>query len=175
MIAHDRRGHGRSTQTDGGHDMDHYADDLAALTAHLDLKNAVHVGHSTGGGEVVHYLARHGESRVAKAAIISAVPPLMLKTDGQSRRVAQGSFRWICRRNSPPAAPSSTTICRRARFMVTTGPGAKPSQAVIWNWWRQGMMGGAKAHYDGIVAFSQTDFTEDLKEDHRAGTGHARR
>ena len=80
VIAHDRRGHGRSTQTDSGHDMDHYADDLAALTAHLDLKNAVHVGHSTGGGEVVHYLARHGESRVAKAAIISAVPPLMLKT-----------------------------------------------------------------------------------------------
>ena len=93
VIAHDRRGHGRSTQTADGHDMDHYADDLAALTAHLDLKDAIHVGHSTGGGEVVHYLARHGESRVAKAAIISAVPPLMVKTPSQSRRIAEGGVR----------------------------------------------------------------------------------
>ena len=93
VIAHDRRGHGRSSQTADGHDMDHYADDLAALTAHLDLKNAIHVGHSTGGGEVVHYMARHGESRVAKAAIISAVPPLMVKTAANPRRPAQGGVR----------------------------------------------------------------------------------
>jgi non-heme chloroperoxidase len=91
VIAHDRRGHGRSTQTNGGHDMDHYADDLAALTAHLDLRNAIHVGHSTGGGEVVRYLGRHGESRVAKAAIISAVPPLMFENGSQSWRASQGS------------------------------------------------------------------------------------
>ena len=95
VIAHDRRGHGRSSQTTGGHDMDHYADDLATVTAHLDLRNAVHVGHSTGGGEVVRYLARHGENRVAKAALISAVPPLMVKTSGQPRRPSQGSVRWI--------------------------------------------------------------------------------
>ena len=119
VIAHDRRGHGRSTQTDGGHDMDHYADDLAALTAHLDLKGAVHVGHSTGGGEVVHYLARHGESRVAKAVIISAVPPLMVETatnPGCPRRFLTG-----CRRNSPPTEPSSITMCRLDRSMVITG------------------------------------------------------
>ncbi len=163
VIAHDRRGHGRSTQTGDGHDMDHYADDLAALTAHLDLKDAIHVGHSTGGGEVVHYLARHGESRVAKAAIISAVPPLMLKTPanpaGQPKEVFDGL--------------QAQLAANRAQFYydVASGPfygynrpGAKPSEAVIWNWWRQGMMGGAKAHYDGIVAFSQTDFTEDLKK-----------
>ena len=99
VIAHDRRGHGRSTQVSDGHDMDHYADDLAAVTAHLDLKNAIHVGHSTGGGEVAHYLARHGESRVAKAALISAVPPLMVKTAANPKRIAQGSVR-----RSPGAA-----------------------------------------------------------------------
>jgi non-heme chloroperoxidase len=146
VIAHDRRGHGRSTQTGDGHDMDHYADDLATLTAHLDLKDAVHVGHSTGGGEVVHYLARHGESRVAKAAIISAVPPLMVKTatnpgglpkevfDGLQAQLAasRGQFYYDL-----PAGP----------FYGFNRPGAKPSQGVIWNWWRQGMMGGAKAHY----------------------------
>jgi non-heme chloroperoxidase len=163
VIAHDRRGHGRSSQTGDGHDMDHYADDLAALTAHLDLKEAIHVGHSTGGGEVVHYLGRHGESRVAKAAIISAVPPLMLKTEanptGQPKEVFDGL--------------QAQLAANRAQFYydVAAGPfygynrpGAKPSQGVIWNWWRQGMMGGTKAHYDGIVAFSQTDFTEDLKK-----------
>jgi non-heme chloroperoxidase len=163
VIAHDRRGHGRSTQTSDGHDMDHYADDLAAVSTHLDLKNAVHVGHSTGGGEVVHYLARHGESRVAKAAIISAVPPLMLKTaanpgglpkevfDNFQAQVATNRAQFY---RDVPAGP----------FYGFNRPGAKPLEGVIQNWWRQGMMGGAKAHYDGIVAFSQTDFTEDLKQ-----------
>ena len=163
MIAHDRRGHGRSSQTADGHDMDHYADDLAALTQHLDLKDAVHVGHSTGGGEVVHYIARHGESRVAKAAILSAVPPLMVKTaanpGGLPKEVFDGLQAQVAANRAQfyydfPAGP----------FYGYNRPGAKPSQAVIWNWWRQGMMGGAKAHYDGIVAFSQTDFTEDLKK-----------
>ena len=156
-------GHGRSTQTADGHDMDHYADDLAALTAHLDLKDAVHVGHSTGGGEVVHYLARHGESRVAKAAIISAVPPLMVKTaanpSGLPKEVFDGLQAQLAANRAQfyydlPSGP----------FYGYNRPGAKSSQPVIWNWWRQGMMGGAKAHYDGIVAFSQTDFTEDLKK-----------
>ena len=144
VIAHDRRGHGRSTQTGDGHDMDHYADDLAALTAHLDLKNAIHVGHSTGGGEVTRYLGRHGESRVAKAALISAVPPLMVKTAANRSQF----YRDV------PTGP----------FYGFNRPGVKSSEAIIENWWRQGMMGGAKAHYDGIVAFSQTDFTEDLKK-----------
>ncbi|HEX3302483.1 MAG TPA: alpha/beta hydrolase [Thermomicrobiales bacterium] len=163
VIAHDRRGHGRSTQTADGHDMDHYADDLAALTGHLDLREAVHVGHSTGGGEVVRYLARHGESRVAKAAIISAVPPLMVRTpanpgglpkevfDDYQTQVATNRAQFYY---DVPAGP----------FYGYNRPGAKPSQGLIWNWWRQGMMGGAKAHYDGVVAFSQTDFTEDLKK-----------
>src|SRR6266446_562097 len=140
VIAHDRRGHGRSSQTGDGHDMDHYADDLAALTAHLDLKEAVHVGHSTGGGEVVHYLARHGESRVAKEVF-----------DGFQTQTASNRAQFYY---DVAAGP----------FYGYNRPGAKPAQGVIWNWWRQGMMGGAKAHYDGIVAFSQTDFTEDLKK-----------
>ena len=163
VIAHDRRGHGRSTQTDDGHDMDHYADDLAALTAHLDLKQAVHVGHSTGGGEVVHYLARHGESRVAKAAIISAVPPLMLQTAANPGGLPKAVFDGF---QTQLAASRSQFYYEVAAgpFYNYNKPGAKPAQAVIWNWWRQGMMGGAKAHYDGIVAFSQTDFTEDLKK-----------
>ena len=163
VIAHDRRGHGRSSQTGDGHDMDHYADDLATLTAHLSLKNAIHVGHSTGGGEVVHYLGRHGDSRVAKAAIISAVPPLMLRTaenpGGLPREVFDGLQAQLAANRSQfyrdlPAGP----------FYGYDRPGAKASEAVIQNWWRQGMMGGAKAHYDGIVAFSQTDFTADLKK-----------
>src|SRR6201993_2273522 len=163
VIAHDRRGHGRSSQTGSGHDMDHYADDLAALTAHLDLKNAIHVGHSTGGGEVARSLGRHGESRVAKAVIISAVPPLMVKTatnpGGLPKEVFDGFQAQLANNRSQfyrdvAAGP----------FYGYNRPGAKPSQGVIWNWWRQGMMGGTKAHYDGIVAFSQTDFTDDLKK-----------
>jgi non-heme chloroperoxidase len=162
VIAHDRRGHGRSTQTCDGHDMDHYADDLAALTAYLNLKEAVHVGHSTGGGEVVHYLGRHGEKRVAKAVLISAVPPLMVKTPanpgGLPKAVFDGFQEAVASHRAQfyydlPAGP----------FYGYNRPGAKPSQGVIWNWWRQGMMGGAKDQYDGIVAFSQVDFTEDLK------------
>jgi non-heme chloroperoxidase len=163
VIAHDRRGHGRSSQGASGHDMDHYADDLAALTEHLDLREAIHVGHSTGGGEVVHYIARHGEDRVTKAAIISAVPPLMLKTavnpTGQSKDVFDGFQAQLAANRSQFYYDVAS-----GPFYGFNRPGAKPSQAVVWNWWRQGMMGGAKAHYDGIVAFSQTDFTEDLKK-----------
>ena len=163
VIAHDRRGHGRSTQASSGHDMDHYADDLAALTAHLDLRGAIHVGHSTGGGEVARYLARHGESRAAKAVLISAVPPLMVKTatnpGGLPKEVFDGLQAQLTANRAQlyydlPTGP----------FYGYNRPGAKPSQGVIWNWWRQGMMGGAQAHHDGIVAFSQTDFTEDLKK-----------
>jgi non-heme chloroperoxidase len=162
VIAHDRRGHGRSAQVSDGHDMDHYADDLAALTSHLDLKNAVHIGHSTGGGEVVHYLARHGENRAAKAVLISSVPPIMVKTaanpgglpkdvfDGLQHQVAtnRAQLYWDF-----PSGP----------FYGFNRPGVEKKEGIVQNWWRQGMMGGAKAHYDGIVAFSQTDFTEDLK------------
>ena len=163
VIAHDRRGHGRSSQPGTGHDMDHYAEDLAALTAHLDLKNAIHVGHSTGGGEVTRYIGRHGESRVAKAVLISAVPPLMVKTPANPAGTPKEVFDGF----------QATLAANRAQFYLDlpTGPfygynrpGAKPSQGTIQNWWRQGMMGGIKAHYDGIVAFSQTDFTEDLKK-----------
>ncbi|SOY92861.1 Non-heme haloperoxidase [Cupriavidus taiwanensis] len=162
VIAHDRRGHGRSTQIASGHDMDHYADDLAVLTAHLELKNAIHIGHSTGGGEVVRYLARHGESRVAKAVLIAAVPPLMVKTqanpgglpkeifDGFQAQVANNRAQFY---RDIPAGP----------FYGFNRPGIKADE-VVGNWWRQGMQGSAKAHYDGIVAFSQTDFTEDLKK-----------
>ena len=162
VIAHDRRGHGRSSQPGTGHDMDHYADDLAALTANLDLKNAIHVGHSTGGGEVTRYVARHGKGRVAKAVLMSAVPPIMVRTpsnpDGLPIEVFDG-FR-------------TSLAANRAQFYrdVASGPfygfnrpGVKPMEGVIDNWWRQGMMGGIKAHYDGIKAFSETDFTEDLK------------
>jgi non-heme chloroperoxidase len=163
VIAHDRRGHGRSAQVGEGHDMDHYADDLAAVTAHLDLKDAVHVGHSTGGGEVVRYLARHGESRVAKAVLISSVPPLMMKTaanpGGLPKEVFDGLQAQLAANRAQfyrdlPAGP----------FYGFNRPGAKPSEGIIQNWWRQGMMGGTKAHYDGIVAFSQTDFTDDLRK-----------
>ncbi len=163
VIAHDRRGHGRSTQTGDGHDMDHYADDLAALTSHLDLKNAIHVGHSTGGGEVTHYLARHGESRVAKAALISAVPPLMVKTAANPGGLPKEVFDGF---QAQLAANRSQFYLDVASgpFYGFNRPGVKSSEAAIRNWWRQGMMGGAKAHYDGIVAFSQTDFTEDLKK-----------
>jgi non-heme chloroperoxidase len=163
VIAHDRRGHGRSTQTSDGHDMDHYADDLAALTDHLDLRDAVHIGHSTGGGEVVHYLARHGESRVAKEMLISAVPPLMVQTDANPGGLPKSVFDDL----------QDQVASNRARhyrdfpsgpFYGFNRPGAEPSEAIVENWLRQGMMGGEKAHYDGVVAFSQTDFTEDLEK-----------
>jgi non-heme chloroperoxidase len=163
VIAHDRRGHGRSSQTDNGNDMDHYAADLAQLTEALDLRDAIHVGHSTGGGEVARYLGRHGESRVSKAALISAVTPFMLKTPanplGQPKEVFDDLQAQLAANRSQfyrdlPVGP----------FYGFNRPGAKSSEAIIQNWWRQGMMGGAKAHYDGVVAFSQTDFTEDLKK-----------
>ena len=128
VVAHDRRGHGRSTQVGDGHDMDHYADDLAALTAHLDLKDAIHVGHSTGGGEVVHYLARHGESRVAKAALISAVPPLMVKTPANPAASPRRSS-TICRRSWPPTAPSSIATSPRDPSTASTGPAPRPPKA----------------------------------------------
>ncbi len=162
VVAHDRRGHGRSTQTATGNEMDTYAADVAALTDALDLKNAVHIGHSTGGGEVAHYVARAKPGRVAKAVLIGAVPPIMVKSDknpgGLPIEVFDG-FR-------------DALVANRAQFYidVPAGPfygfnrqGAKVSQGVIDNWWRQGMMGGTKAHYDCIKAFSETDFTEDLK------------
>ena len=162
VIAHDRRGHGRSDQTDTGNDMDTYAADMIALADALDLKNAVHVGHSTGGGEVVHYVARAKAGRVAKAAIIGAVPPVMVRSEanpgGLPIEVFDG-FRTALAANRAqlyvdiPSGP----------FYGYNRPGAKVDQGVIWNWWRQGMMGGAKAHYDCIKAFSETDFTEDLK------------
>src|SRR3981189_2184912 len=163
VVAHDRRGHGRSSQPGDGHDMDHYADDLAALTSHLNLKNAIHVGHSTGGGEVVHYIARHGESRVAKAVLISAVPPLMVQTGANLGGLPKSVFddlqaQLAANRSGFYRALPSCPLYRFNR------PGVQSSEAIIDNWWRQGMMGAAKAHYDGIVAFSQTDFTEDLKK-----------
>ena len=163
VIAHDRRGHGRSTQTGDGHDMDHYADDLAALMAHLDLQGVVHVGHSTGGGEVAHYLARHGQSRVAKAALISAVPPLMVKTEANPGGLRKEVFDGLQAQLASDRAQFYRDL-PEGPFYGFNRPGVKASEAIIQNWWRQGMMGGAKAHYDGIVAFSQTDFTEDLKK-----------
>ncbi|TAA19569.1 alpha/beta hydrolase [Pseudoxanthomonas winnipegensis] len=162
VVAHDRRGHGRSAQVWDGHDMDHYADDVAAVVEHLGIRKATHVGHSTGGGEVVRYIARHGEDKVSHAVLISAVPPLMVKTasnPGGKPKEVFDDFQKQVATNRPqfyhdvPAGP----------FYGYNRPGAKPVDAVIHNWWRQGMMGGAKAHYDGVVAFSQTDFTEDLK------------
>ena len=163
VIAHDRRGHGRSTQVATGHDMDHYADDLAALTSHLNLKNAVHVGHSTGGGEVARYIGKHGEGRVAKAVLIGAVPPIMVKSASNPGGIPKEVFDGF---------QTQTNFNRPQFFMdLPSGPfygfnraGANVSQGIIMNWWRQGMMGSAKAHSDGIVAFSQTDFTPDLKK-----------
>ncbi|CAN7384584.1 alpha/beta fold hydrolase [Mesorhizobium sp. LjRoot246] len=163
VIAHDRRGHGRSTQTDIGNEMDTYAADVAELAAHLDLKNAIHVGHSTGGGEVARYVAKYGAGgRVAKAVLIGAVPPIMLKTAANPGGLPIEVFDGF----------RSAQAANRAQFFrdVPSGPfygfnrpDAEVSQGVIDNWWRQGMMGGTKAHYDCIKAFSETDFTEDLK------------
>ncbi len=162
VIAHDRRGHGRSTQTWDGNDMDTYADDLAALTEELDLTNAIHVGHSTGGGEVARYIGRHGSERVAMAVLISAVPPLMLKTaanpDGLPIEVFD-DLRTQYLRNRPQFYKDLTLP-----FYGFNRPAAEISEGVREKWWLQGMMGGMKAGYDCIKAFSETDFTEDLKE-----------
>jgi non-heme chloroperoxidase len=163
VIAHDRRGHGRSAQVSEGHDMDHYADDLAALTAHLDLKDAIHIGHSTGGGEVTHYLGRHGESRVAKAVLMSAVPPIMVKTPANPGGLPIEVFDGLRKALADNRAQFYLDFASNP-FYGFNRPGAKPIPGVIQNWWRQSMMGGAKAHYDGIKAFSETDFTEDLKK-----------
>jgi non-heme chloroperoxidase len=162
VIAHDRRGHGRSTQTDTGNDMDTYAEDVKALARELDLRNAIHVGHSTGGGEVAHYVARAETGRVAKAVLIGAVPPIMLKTEANPGGLPIEVFDQF----------RAGTAGNRAQFFldIASGPfygfnriGVQPIEGVIRNWWRQGMMGGIKAHYDCIKAFSETDFTEDLK------------
>jgi non-heme chloroperoxidase len=161
VVAHDRRGHGRSTQASEGHDMEHYAADAAAVVEHLDLRNAIHIGHSTGGGEATRYVARHGKGRVAKLVLIGAVPPLMLKTaanpGGLPMEVFDGSRTALAANRSQFYLDFAS-----GPFYGYNRPGAKPSQAIIWNWWRQAMMGGAKAQYDGIKAFSETDFTEDL-------------
>jgi non-heme chloroperoxidase len=164
VVASDRRGHGRSSQVSDGHDMDHYAADASAVAEHLDLRNAIHVGHSTGGGQVARYVAKYGQpqGRVAKAVLVSSVPPLMVKSE-----------------NNPGGTPievfdgfRSALAANRAQFYIDVAsgpfygfnrPGARISQGVIDNWWRQGMMGSAKAHYEGIKAFSETDQTEDLK------------
>ena len=162
VIAHDRRGHGRSSQTSSGHEMDTYAADVAALTDALDLKNAVHIGHSTGGGEVAHYVARAKPGRVAKAILVGAVPPVMVKSAKNPGGLPIEVFDGL----------RTALVANRAQFYIDlpTGPfygfnrpGAKVSQGLIDNWWRQGMMGGANAHYECIKAFSETDFTEDLQ------------
>jgi non-heme chloroperoxidase len=164
VVAHDRRGHGRSAQVSDGHDMDHYAADVAAVVDHLDLRNAVHIGHSTGGGEATRYVARYGQpqGRAAKLVLIGAVPPLMLKTPASPGGLPIDVFDGL----------RAALAGNRAQFYLDFAsgpfysfnrPGAKPAQGVIQNWWRQGMAGSAKAHYEGIKAFSETDFTEDLK------------
>jgi non-heme chloroperoxidase len=162
VIAHDRRGHGRSSQVGNGHDMDHYAADVAAVVKHLDLKNAIHIGHSTGGGEAAHYVARHGKGRVAKLVLIGAVPPIMVKTPANPGGTPIEVFDDFRKQLAANRAQNYLDIAS-GPFYGFNRPGAKVSQGVIQNWWRQGMMGGAKAHYDGIKAFSETDFTEDLK------------
>ncbi|MCF5067221.1 alpha/beta fold hydrolase, partial [Pseudomonas syringae] len=162
VIAHDRRGHGRSSQVWNGHDMDHYADDVAAVVDHLGVQGAAHVGHSTGGGEVIHYIARHGQDRVSKAVIISAVPPLMVKTESNPGGLPKSVFDDLQAQLKASRAQFYHDV-PAGPFYGYNRPGAKPSEGTIRNWWRQGMMGCAIAHYDGIVAFSQTDFTEDLK------------
>ncbi|EDT38501.1 alpha/beta fold hydrolase [Burkholderia ambifaria] len=163
VVAHDRRGHGRSSQVSEGHDMDHYAADAFAVVEELNLQNAIHIGHSTGGGEVARYVAKHGEpvGRVAKAVLVSAVPPLMLKTESNAEGLPIDVFDGL----------RAALAANRAQFFVDlpTGPfygfnraSATVHQGVIQNWWRQGMMGSAKAHYEGIKAFSETDQTADL-------------
>ena len=164
VVAHDRRGHGRSEQVSDGHDMDHYAADVAAVVAHLDLRGAVHIGHSTGGGEATRYVAQHGQpqGRVAKLVIIGAVPPIMVKTPANAGGLPIDVFDGL----------RTALAGNRAQFYLDFAsgpfygfnrPGVTPIPGVIQNWWRQGMIGSAKAHHDGIKAFSETDFTADLK------------
>jgi non-heme chloroperoxidase len=162
VIAHDRRGHGRSSQTWNGNEMDTYADDLVVLTEKLDLKDAIHVGHSTGGGEVARYIGRHGTGRVAKAVLIGAVPPLMLKTEANPGGLPIEVFDQI--RAGVAGDRSQFYKELTLPFYGYNRPGAKISEGVRDHWWLQGMMGGVKAHYDCIKAFSETDFTEDLKK-----------
>jgi non-heme chloroperoxidase len=161
-IAHDRRGHGRSAQVSDGHDMDHYAADATAVVEHLGLSDAIHIGHSTGGGEAAHYVARHGNGRTAKLVLIGAVPPIMVKTPANPGGIPIEVFDGL----------RKSLADNRAQFYIDfpsgpfygfNRPGAKAIPGVIQNWWRQGMMGSAKAHYDGIKAFSETNFTDDLK------------
>jgi non-heme chloroperoxidase len=163
VIAHDRRGHGRSEQTDGGNEMDTYAADVADLVAVLDLKNAIHVGHSTGGGEVAHYVARSQPGRVSKAVLLDAVPPVMVKKDsnpgGTPIEVFDGYRAAVAANRSQIYLDTAS-----GPFYGFNRPGAKLSEGLVYNWWRQGMMGSAKAHYECIKAFSETDFTEDLKK-----------
>jgi non-heme chloroperoxidase len=163
VIAHDRRGHGRSSQTFSGNEMDTYAADVAALAAHLDLKNAIHIGHSTGGGEVARYVAQHGAGRVAKAVLIGAVPPIMVKSEKNPGGLPIEVFNGF----------RAQLVANRAQFYIDVPagpfygfnrPNAKVSQGVIDNWWRQGMAGGIKPQYDCIKAFSETDFTQDLEK-----------
>lgn len=161
VIAHDRRGHGRSTQTEHGNEMDTYAADVAELVAKLDLRNAVHIGHSTGGGEVARYVARHGKGRVAKAVLISSVPPVMLRSDKNPGGLPMDVFDSIRQGTAFNRAQFYQDIT--LPFYGYNRPGATISQGIRDNWWRQGMMGGIKAHYDCIKAFSETDFTDDLK------------
>lgn len=164
VVAHDRRGHGRSTQVSDGHDMDHYAADAAAVVEHLDLRNAVHIGHSTGGGEATRYVARHGQpnGRVAKLVLIGAVPPMMVKTAANPGGLPIDVFDALRKQVADNRSQFYIDFPTGA-FYGFNRSGAKPSQPIIQNWWRQGMMGGAKAQYDGIKAFSETDFTQDLK------------
>jgi non-heme chloroperoxidase len=162
VIAHDRRGHGRSSQGSTGHDMDHYADDLAALTQALDLKNAIHVGHSTGGGEVARYIGRHGSARVAKAVLISAVPPLMAQSAANPEGLPMQVLDGI--RAAVAANRSQFFKDFTMPFYGFNRPGAQVSEGLREHWWSQGMMGSIQAHYEGIKAFSETDFTEDLKK-----------
>jgi non-heme chloroperoxidase len=161
VIAHDRRGHGRSTQTAVGHDMDTYAADVAEVVKALDLKNAIHIGHSTGGGEVTRYVARHGKGRVAKAVLISSIPPMLLKSDKNPDGLPMAVFDQLRDGTAyhRPQFYQDITV----PFYGFNRPGAKVSQGIRDNWWRQGMMGAVKAHYDCIKVLSESEFFEDLK------------
>ena len=162
VVAHDRRGHGRSSQVSEGHDMDSYAADANAVVQYLDLKNAIHIGHSTGGGEVARYVARYGGTgRVAKAILVSAVTPIMLKTEAFPLGLPRDVFDGLREKTATNRAQFYKEV--PIPFYNFNRNGVKPIEGVIDNWWRQGMMGSAKAHYEGIKAFSETDLSEDLR------------